>query len=413
MQKRESTRPLFPKMKSAFALALFLTIALVSSVSALNYRVGAVEGFYWPSSEAVNGQSGSYSIDQRLELINLLAAQGAGVYWYAPQNEDTLKAFNGSMTTAWSRTASLGASTGVAVVYGLRPGYLDATVAQSVISKIGELHTIGIRNYSLNMDDAEGASSDAQKQLQVQLVSNITQQYPDMHPYIFVPSEYFQTHDNNSVTKQQWSNSLSIGDQGMPSSMAFGFTGAQVTPASMAPSNFPTLSSSRRMAFWDNWIALDSATALPWGLIGDRSASASLFNDPRYGYILNMAYPLERTIHQLHCLGALIAGNTSCDATTVATAWAQWLSENGYAHSHSVSDMATALTTAIQTDKSYNSIAELEADYPNLSGVFSSAPVAAPDTPSATPPTPSNDNTSFKLPIALLAFIGLIAAATL
>lgn len=401
-------------MKSVLILLLIVTLTASTCASSLNYRVGAVEGYYWPSSESVNGQSGSYTLEQRLELINLLASQGAGVYWYAPQNVDTLKTFNGSMTTAWSRTASLGASTGVAVVYGLRPGYLNVTIAQNVLSKIGELQSVGIRNYSLNMDDAEGASSDDQKRLQVELIGNITQQYPDMQPYIFVPSEYFQTHDNSSVTKLQWANSLKIGDAGLPSAMAFGLTGAQVTPGSMAPSDFPTLTSSRRLAFWDNWIALDNAAAIPWGLIGDRSASSSLFNDPRYGYILNMAYPLERTIHQLNCLGALIAGNSSCDASVVATAWATWLSDNGYAHGHSVSDMATALTTAIQTDKSYNSIAELENDYPALKDVFSTAPAATPNAPSSTTPTPSNDiTTSFKLPIALTAIVGLLLAITL
>lgn len=419
-------------------LAFLALISLASVANSLNYRVGAVEGYYWPSSEAVNGQSGHYSIDQRLELINLLAAQGAGVYWYAPQSVDTVKPFDASETSAWTRTASLGTSTGVAVVYGLRPGWLDTTTVQRVMAKVDELHAVGIRNYSLNMDDAEGASSDDQKQQQVWLVGNITSSYPDMSPYIFVPSEYWQHHDNSSVTKQQWARSLEIGDNGLPASMAFGVTGPEITPSSMTPSDFPPLTSTnnRRLVFWDNWIALDSAVALPWGLIGNRGASSSLFSDARYGYIVNMAYPLERTIHQIHCLGTLISGGSSCDAATVAGEWAQWLSDNGFAHSHSVANLTTALTEAIEQDNAYTSIAALEAAFPGLKDVFSTSPAdvpsatpIAPPTTAATPvaPTPSpvapsssstpaptsSDVTVFTLPFALIAFVGLILAVTL
>lgn len=460
IRKQEKGPPILMSSRFCLLLACIAVFSVFSRAMALNPRVGVVEGFYWAPEDAVNGQSGAFSIEQRLQLIELIASKGCGLYWYAPQSIDTLAAFNSSESAGWADTVNLGASKGVTIVYGLRPGYLDATVAARVLGKIGELFELGIRNYSINMDDAAGASSNAQKQAQVALAAQIATEYPLMHPSVFVPSEYHMDHAPAAANTSAWAAQLSIGDNGFNASTSFAVTGESITPDSMGPYSFPALPSSRRRIFWDNWIAIDTNKRIPWGLVKNPMPFRDpvLFTDERYGYVLNLAYPLERIIHHIHCLGKSIAGTGVCTEESAAAEWAQWLFDHGFTHATPVAQISTALSTAIFEDNYFNSIAALEQSFPALAGVFSTppvpptlpspvpspapspAPTASPNAPVPAPgpspqtsapspssptaptstqaphstPTPTNsDVSSFTLPVALIAFVGLILAVCL
>jgi hypothetical protein len=357
-----------------FCLLLLLALTGFSRAQSMNHVTGVVEGFYWPMSDAVFGQYGAFSFEQRVALLNLLAELKLGIYWYAPQSVSTLDAWDGAEAEHWSHVASVSASSGVRVVYGLRPGYLESDFSE-IISKVQELRDAGLKWYSLNFDDASGASSVEQKNRQISLAATLNTTFPDMTAYVFVPSEYYQSHDGAGTTLPQWAQSLAIADGGLNVSVAFGLTGPSITPSSMDPSKFPDLPSGRRTIFWDNWIAVDTNTRLPWGLVGGSARIHSDLFTPAYGYVMNLAYPLERNIHQLACLSSLAnTGNTSCDAQVVASKWASWLFDHGFAHSHSIDSLSEALTQAILDDPSFTSIEALETAYPGLADVFSTPP---------------------------------------
>lgn len=384
------------QISTTFVLA-FLALCLIGAPSGaygqLKQNVGVVEGFYWTPSDAVNGQSGFFTFEQRLELFDVMAEGGLGVYYYAPQQVDSLGLWDANSVTKWTETATKASNLGISLVYGLRPGWLSGTWTE-IHDKVQQLLDVGIHAYALNFDDAEGASSDEQKNRQVALASYLDQTFPTMNLRIFLPSEYWQTHDGPSTTKSQWAASLSIVDSGLDSSVAMGLTGHDITPSSMSTSDFPPLSSSRPKWFWDNWAAEDTSTKLPWGRISSSSnprIDTTLFTAPSYGYVLNLAFPVERTVHQVYCLAQLIDPSITnpCTTSYLGTRWATWLSDHGFAHQHSTSSLANTLAQVIEDDPyTMTSISQLESTYPGLSGVFSTPPTPP---PTASPtPTPTS-----------------------
>lgn len=400
-------------------VALITISSLYIPCQALNPNVGVVEGFYWPQSSQVFGQYGSYSLFQRLQLLQLLSSGGIATYWYAPQSVSTITPWDSTETQNWQQVATTSTSLGVQVVYGLRPGYLDDESITNTTDKVQELYNAGIRSYSLNFDDAEGGDEPAQEQLQTSLAANLTRDFPAMVPYYFTPGNYYQAHDASNTTLTQWSTSLSYLDSGLSKSIAFVTTGPVITPSTMNPSQFPTLPSGRRKVFWDNWIAEDVSTRIPWGLIDGRVNASILSPSPTspYGYVLNLAYPLERIIHQLTCLSALANGTQTCVPAVMAEAWAAWLSANGFSHGISVDTIAANLTTAIEQDQYYASIADFETAFPDLTGVFSTPPTITPSPFTSSSPSPpslgSTPSPNASAPSSLPLAFALLSCALL
>ncbi len=58
--------------------------------------LGVVEGFYWSAANAVRGQSGQYTHEQRRDLLDFMASAGGGgaprldTYVHTPQLVDTM-----------------------------------------------------------------------------------------------------------------------------------------------------------------------------------------------------------------------------------------------------------------------------------------------------------------------------------
>eukprot|EP01132_Coremiostelium_polycephalum_P003177 gene3177-3976_t len=342
-------------------------------MNALNYNAGVVEGYYWTQSEPVNGQWGSYSFTQRKQLIQLLASNNLGFYWYAPQSINTMTLWDSTQLSQWNQTAQLANSLGVKVIYGLRPGWLS-TDFSSILTRLLQIQSSGITLYSLNFDDAEGVATSQQQQREVQLVTYLKTNAPGMTLWGLTPYAYYQ---DMFSTKSQWNTALQT-INGVSSTIPFIFTGKEITPSTMTTSQFPNLCSTRSCLWWDNWIAEDTNTRIPWGMVsgwaGGRIAS-NLFNSP-YGYVLNLMFPLERAVHHIYCAGVLSSGTTtSCNVADVSQYWSNWLSSNGFLHgSQTVSSVASTLENAINDDIFFNSIADLEAHFPGLAQIFSTPP---------------------------------------
>jgi len=354
-----------------FVLLHIISISDTEATLGLNPAAGVVEGFYWEQEDIVNGQWGQYSLTQRLQLISFLSINHLGVYWWSPQKMIPLVPWTPAEASGWAQTAIVGASSGVRIVYGLRPGWLSKNFS-APLNKIAEVQAAGIRSYSLNFDDAEGVASPEQQQREVDLAAAIKAKYPSMELAFIVPYCYYQSCPAGGKMSE-WSKTMSIIDSIPQPSAAMVTTGPVITPDSMNPSKFPKLNSGRANMFWDNWNAADTNKRLPWGL-GIRNIRAqSLFSAP-YGYMMNLAFPLERIIHQVHCAGKLAAGSP-CTSEEASTAWAEWLNEHRFLHGKTESSVQSALKLAIDQDKWYESIAEMEADLPALEGIFSKAPI--------------------------------------
>lgn len=303
-------------MLSTFLILFIISLDLFSCAQK-DQVVGVVEGYYWSESDQVNGQWGCYSFQQRQELLTLLANYGIGFYWFVPQLVDLMQIWSNDELNSWKAISEQAKDLGIQVIYGIRPTYLLNNNESLYLPKLQQVQSVGIAYYSLNFDDVPGIVNSQEEDGLVSLAANLQQSLPDMILSIFVPSAYSESMFNSS---QQWIGNLTIVDQ-INSSISMAFTGHHIDPTYMSPDQFPTLNSNRRKIFWDNWIAVDTNTRIPWGLI--QNANASLFSPQlNYGYVLNLAFPLERVIHQINCLGQLISGQTQCSIDLAASVWA-------------------------------------------------------------------------------------------
>ncbi|KYQ90233.1 hyaluronidase [Tieghemostelium lacteum] len=402
-------------------LICLLSFYIINSEGTINTVSGVVEGFYWDQANTVNGQYGSYSFSQRQQLIQILADNGLGVYWYIPQLVNTITLLSSTELQQWQASATLGNSLGVKVIYGIRPGYLENQSSNftTILNKVKQLDSVGIKYYSLGFDDATGVATSAQQTREVALVNYLEQQLSsggyNITLWGLTPWCYYQQSVGNM---SQWQTALEIID-GINSTIPFIVTGNEITPSSMTTAQFPTLNSGRSFVFWDNWIAVDTSTKIPWGLIDGRVQS-SIFSS---GYVLNLCFPLERAIHQIKCEGLIVANLNSnfCNVTTVSNYWSNFLNSNGFIHytNQTVSSVAKNLSTAIVNDDSFTSIAQLEAAYPGILGIFSLPPtlVQTSTTSSSTTSTPtpsqnvdqsSTSSCNIIIPITNLLFIFIL-----
>ncbi|KAN0031185.1 hypothetical protein ACTA71_010266 [Dictyostelium dimigraforme] len=352
-----------------YLFCVLFVLFVKSSQAVINQAVGVVEGYYWTQADAVNGQYGSYSFSDRQKLIQMMANNNLGVYWFSPQTVDVNALWNSTLLNEWTTIATLGASLNVKIVYGIRPGWLDTAVFPTILARLQQISSAGIAYYTVNFDDAEGVDTTAQQQKEVQLINYLQTNLPSMTLYSVLPFAYYQ---DMYSTKAKWQNALSTINQ-VSSTIPFVFTGKEIAPSTMQTSQFPTLSPSRPYKFFDNWIAGDTKDRISWGMIDGRVDSV-IFTS-QYGYFLNLAFPLERVPHHIYCLGLLATGSTTCSVSASATYWANYLNSNGFIHNgKTVSQVTTALTNAINQDNYYNTIAEMEAAFPALATIFSTAP---------------------------------------
>ncbi|KAN0029321.1 hypothetical protein ACTFIV_011210 [Dictyostelium citrinum] len=350
---------------------LFVVLFVIKgSRAVINPAVGVVEGYYWTQADAVNGQYGSYSFSDRQKLIQMMADNNLGVYWYSPQTVDVNALWNTQQLNEWTTISALGNSLNVKIVFGIRPGWLDTAVFPTILARLQQIASSGITYYTINFDDAEGVDTTSQQQKEVQLINYLQTNLPSMTLYSVLPFAYYQ---DMFTSKTKWQTALATINQ-VSSTIPFVFTGKEIAPSTMQTSQFPTLSPSRPYKFFDNWIAGDTKDRISWGMIDGRVDSV-IFTS-QYGYFLNLAFPLERVPHHIYCLGLLATGSTSCSVSASANYWANYLNSNGFIHNgKTVSQVATSLTNAINQDNYYDSIADLEAAFPNLSTIFSTPPV--------------------------------------
>lgn len=351
---------------------LLVVTCLVTHVEGV---LGVVEGFNWPTADAVRGQSGQYNHSQRQSLLGYMGTLAEGrpenlsVYVYAPQTVDTMKVWDAAQLCEWTATRKIADSHRITLVLGLRPGFIDSleTTQQLVNNRTAQFLQAGIHEIVLAWDDAPGAGTLQQLARQRDLVNTISAESgaPQVHIWGVVPPAYYGDADvqvpANMTTS--WANKLAITQQ-MPLSVRFLLCGQQINPRRFSISQWPHLNGTRELIFWDNDAAVDTSTRLPWGLPSDRDPL--LFSEQRY--VLNLAFPPERVIHQVNAI-LLTEGNAS-NVKIVAESWISYLVKFGFVSFSARKQVQSDLAAAITADERFDSISALVATYPSFRGVW-------------------------------------------
>jgi hypothetical protein len=352
--------------------SLVAVVYIFVSVHAADPWSGMVEGFYWTAKDAVHNHSGAYTAEQRVQALEFLAAGGLNTYLYAPQVVDLVAPLDAHQQLEWTATFARAKALGMRFMYGIRPrGGVNSSVGADVAAKVAQLASLGCEGYVLCFDDVDGGDTPEQVALQVGLAASLRRKHPALEA-AFLPTSYSGHPKKQAVA-------LAPIDAGIDEGVAVILTGTAIVPDSVQLRDFPVLPSGRRIVFYDNWAAEDTSTRIAWGLGRDTALPAELFGGSgKWGYVLNPCFPLERIVHQLARLVQLNTDASTAPASSsiaaivpAASVWAGWLVQHGFANATGESAIRSVLETAVTKDQSFHSIAQLEAAYPTLQGVFS------------------------------------------
>lgn len=351
-------------------MSAWLLLWVLSAVEVCAWS-GMAEGFYWSSENAIHDHSGAFTAHQRGQALELLARDGLDTYFYAPQLVDLVAMFDHRDEVEWRKTFAHASKLRIRLVYGIRPrAMLDSTEAHAVTAKLKQLASLGCTAYALCFDDVAGGSQPEQLKLQVALAASLQQQHPQLEA-VFLPASYYGSPDAQA-------EALAPLDAGLDRNVALVLAGTAANPTSVSLADFPKLPSGRRIVFFDNWAAVDTSARIAWDLGRRVALPSELFGSSNtWGYLLNPCFPLERIVHQLSRVGQLHTelssappAHSSGAIAPAAQQWASFLTEHGFANRTAEHRVQRALDTAISENRRFDSIAEMEAAYPVLLGVF-------------------------------------------
>jgi len=327
---------------------------------------GVIEGFYWDQQNAVKGRWGDYSFSQRDDLIATMGNFNLNTYIYDPHGDfiDTMKLWTDDEVRSWSASDQKAKVVGVNLIVGLRPGWIVTVndTAGIILQRLNQLSAAGCTGYLLSWDDTPGAGTDPQMTLQRDLINSLLQMTSGPQLWGLVPAYYAGPYSPN-----EWENYLKILN-GLPTYVPFLLCSRQgQNPSSFVPGDFPVLNNDRRMIFWDNWIAVDTNTRIPWTLPPNRDES--IYTSSNYGYVLNLAFPPERVIHAVYAVSQNGTVTTTIKINA-AGQWAEYLVNKGFLNSSQRDQAKTDLNQCIVND-SPDSLALLAQQYPYLGQAFS------------------------------------------
>ncbi len=155
---------------------------------------GVIEGFYnqpWPHTE-------------RVRLLRFLARSGFNHYLYAPKNDPWHRqlwreSYPDDEKKNFRELADAGNALGIAINYGISPGlsinYNDPAEVEKLKAKLKEMFDLGIRNFTLCLDDIPDSNKADRKMAldQVKLVNEIQRFLLSLDPkcrLFFCPTVY-------------------------------------------------------------------------------------------------------------------------------------------------------------------------------------------------------------------------------
>ncbi|CAF3931843.1 unnamed protein product [Rotaria sp. Silwood1] len=330
---------------------------------------GVIEGFYWSNSDAVQGQVNSYSKQQRDDLISLMS-DGLNYYFFCPHETEndafTMTLWNAQQVREWSDTISKASK--VSIVFGLRPQWIEdiQTSLQRIQLKLEQLASVGIRYYILCWDDSPGAGTDAQMELQRDLIKTLVNQVTNIKLIGIIPAYYSRSQISGS-TNIDWGKQLAILNE-IPTNIRFFVTGSAINPSSIQTSDIPSLT-NRQFIFFDYWIAVDSNNRVTMTWPPNRHPGIYHVTEAISGSVLNLAFPPERIIHQIYALKQRINNQyANIGAVLAAHYWANYLITKKFYDFNSFEQLKTNLASLLNDGLETND--EIIRRYPFLSRIF-------------------------------------------
>jgi hyaluronoglucosaminidase len=170
------------------------------NASKQDFILGVVEGFYGVF----------YTFPERRDLIRFIGQHGYNLYVYAPKNDRQHRArwweaYPPKLMAEFTETVQVAHQTGVQFCYAISPGgslcYASEVDFQRVTSKLQAFFDIGVRSFSLMLDDLESKfrhPEDAQRfdslaQAQADMANRLLRWLKILDPRCtlsFVPGEY-------------------------------------------------------------------------------------------------------------------------------------------------------------------------------------------------------------------------------
>ncbi|MFE4570000.1 beta-N-acetylglucosaminidase domain-containing protein [Paenibacillus chitinolyticus] len=283
---------------------------------------GVVEGFY----------GGPWSPDDRVNLIAFLGDHKMNTYLYAPKDDPYLRGrwrepYPEGELRHIRRYVDAAEKAGVRFVYALSPG-LDICFSsneefQKLAAKASQMWTLGVRHFSLLMDDIfqnPNCADDVQKfggdespaaAAQAYLLNRFNREFVQAHPgasrLITAPTEYYQ--DGSSPYRKRFAELVDPG-------ILVCWTGIGIAPAVITSGEAERIHKvfNHDMLLWDNYPVTDYVREkLFLGPLEGRDPE--LHKHGQFGYLSN---PME------HLQASLIALFTAADYAWKPEAYRPW-----------------------------------------------------------------------------------------
>ncbi|CAF2247639.1 unnamed protein product [Rotaria magnacalcarata] len=347
-------------------------ILMVRSIMAISSDIeinGLIEGYYWSNADAVQGQANFYSKQQRDDLISSMS-DGLNYYFFGPHETEndafSMNLWNAQQIRDWSDTVAKASK--VSIVFGLRPRWIENVQIslQKIQRKLEQLAAIGIQYYILCWDDTPGAGTNAQMELQRDLIQALVNQITNIELIGIIPA-YYSRPKTSSSADIDWSKQLAILNE-IPTGIRFFVTGSAINPSYIQTFDVPSLP-NRQFIFFDNWIAVDSNTRVTMTWPPNRHADIYHAAGAISGSVLNLAYPPERIIHQIYALEQRINNYpNNINADLAAAYWATYLVGKNFYKFNSFEHLKINLTQLINDGLETNE--EIIQRFPFLARIF-------------------------------------------
>jgi hyaluronoglucosaminidase len=220
---------------------------------------GVVEGYY----------GRPWTHEQRLELIEFIAARGMNTFVYAPKDDALVRRewrtpYDGAERARLSELVERGGAHGVDLVFCLSPGlsirYSSDADLESLIAKFETVAELGVRSFGLLLDDipsqlqhqADAAAFDDLVDAHVTLVGRVFDRLERRGRLFVCPTVYWGYGDEDYVVR--------LG-RGIDPRVELFWTGRAICSATLDLDDAATFarSTGRPATFWDNYPVNDVA----------------------------------------------------------------------------------------------------------------------------------------------------------
>lgn len=286
--------------------------------------IGIIEGFDWPSDQALDEQWGELRSEERIYLLAAMHTWGYDTFVYDPRalrerNADPVAMLRDP--AHWPATFDVARDHGVSFVWGLAP---DAVDSASLMDGVERLIDLGAEGVALLFDDEVAADPEKQVRAQGHLARNVEARFPGVVKAF--RSGCWRPGDDGAGTIPE------LLDDELPQSVALIWSGGSDNSV-VRRIGLPELD-RRSVWVWDR------------GLGTEASRGDGLRIEPLDGrrtedladlgaWLLEIPYPLDLALPSIAASGVAATGDPGDVDEVMVKAWGRWF--------HDVEDEALGL----------------------------------------------------------------------